>query len=387
MRFTKNARSRVFSKLMKIIFLSRYQGKVERGVENYVAELAERLGKKHEVEILTSAWRLLASQKRSDLPRSDLGRSDLRIIYPLNGYWQTLGCRLYSWMTGAKLVVGGHAGIGRDDRWNLYMFPDLFIAFSQKGYEWAKKVNPFIKIVKIPHGVDLEKFNPKVKPSGSSSRAKRGDLTRLPRRFAPRNDGTQKAVELNLERPIFVTVSHLVPYKRVGETVRAVAKLERGSLLILGEGPMEKEIDEMGNRLLGINRYLRLKVPHNEMVKYLNACDVFTLVSEESEAFGLVYLEALACNLPVVGTDDSLRRELIGDHAAIRLSAESRRASAGVFVKNPENTREYVKALELAAKADWGDKPGNQANKFDWENIADRYLEEFMNVIVLQHKI
>ena len=370
MRFTKNTRSRVFSKLMKIIFLSRYQGKVERGVENYVAELAERLGKKHEVEILTSAWRLLASQKRSDLPRSDLGRSDLRIIYPLNGYWQTLGCRIYSWLTGAKLVVGGHAGIGRDDRWNLYMFPDLFIAFSQKGYEWAKKVNPFIKIVKIPHGVDLEKFNPKVKPSGSSSRAKRGDLTRLPRRFAPRNDGTQKAVELNLEKPIFITVSHLVPYKRVGETVKAVAKLEKGSLLVLGEGPLEKEIDELGNNLLGNDdkrkRYLRLVTSHNQVAKYLRAADVFTLVSESSEAFGSVYLEAIACNLPVVASDDSLRRELIGE--------------AGIFVKNPENSREYAEALELAAKTDWGDKPLTQAKKFGWEKIAVRYLEEFEGI-------
>jgi len=48
---------------MKIVFISRYQGKVERGVENYASELAARLGKNHQVEILTSAWKLLGSQK------------------------------------------------------------------------------------------------------------------------------------------------------------------------------------------------------------------------------------------------------------------------------------------------------------------------------------
>ena len=106
------------------------------------------------------------------------------------------------------------------------------------------------------------------------------------------------------------------------------------------------------------------------MAKYLNACDVFTLVSEESEAFGLVYLEALACNLPVVATDDSLRHELIGDHAAIRLSAESRRAGAGVFVKNPVDDEEYARCLEAAARTDWGDKPVKQARKFDWEGCG-----------------
>ena len=316
---------------MKIVFISRYQGKVERGVENYAAELAERLGKKHQVEILTSAWRLLGNQKR---PGLTVARPGLKIIYPLNGYFQTLGCRLYAWITGAKLVVGGHAGIGRDDRWNLYMFPDLFIAFSQKGYEWAKKVNPFVKIVKIPHGVDLKKFNPAVKPA-----------------------------KLSLASPIFIIVSHLVPYKRGGETVKAVAELKRGSLLILGEGPLEKEIDELGNRLLGPKRYLRLVTSYNQVAKYLLAADVFTLASESSEAFGLVYLEAMACNLPIVATDDSLRRELVGN--------------AGVFVKNPENSKEYARTLEAAAKADWGNKPVNQAKKFDWDKIIGRYLEKF----------
>jgi glycosyltransferase involved in cell wall biosynthesis len=231
------------------------------------------------------------------------------------------------------------------------MFPDLFIAFSQKGYEWAKSVNPIIRMIRVPHGVDLNKFSRQVKP-----------------------------VKLDLERPIFITAAHLVPYKRVGETVRAVAKLERGSLLVLGEGSLAKEIDELGNRLLGPKKYLRLVTSHNQVAKYLAAADVFTLVSEESEAFGLVYLEAMACNLPVVASDDSLRRELVGDHAAIRLSAESRRAGAGIFVKNPENTREYAKALERAAKIDWGDKPMKQARKFDLERITERYLQEFREI-------
>ena len=99
------------------------------------------------------------------------------------------------------------------------------------------------------------------------------------------------------------------------------------------------------------------------MAKYLKSCDVFTLVSESSEAFGLVYLEALACGLPVVATDDSLRRELIGD--------------AGLFIKNPEDSRDYARALERAAKIDWGDRPVKQAEKIGWEKIAVRYLEEF----------
>lgn len=397
---------------MKIIFLSKYQNKVERGVENYVSELASRLKKLgNKVEVLTSFWQL---------PRFDLPRSDFTIIYPLNGYWQTLGCRLYAWLTGAKLVVGGHAGIGRDDRWNLYMFPDLFIAFSKKGEEWAKKANPFAKVVKIPHGVNIDwggdsgtffsgdarlrditsgagRLKPrslKVRPIrelvSNSSLDVTGSL--FPGKKAPSSPSVSfvskitssgqplDSVKLDLERPVFVTAAHLEPYKRIDLTVKAVAELERGSLLVLGEGPMETEIDELGERLLGKKRYLRLVVPHKQVAGYLRAADVFTLVSEESEAFGLVYLEAMACGLPVVATDDSLRRELVEGHAAIRLSAESRRAGAGVFVKNPEDSKEYARCLEAAAKTEWGDKPVKQAKKFDWEKIAERYLEEFKGI-------
>lgn len=310
---------------MNIIFISRYQNKIERGVENYVLELSVRLSKKYKVEVLTSTKYLIG--KKPD------------VLYPLNGGFQSFFCRIYSWIVGAKLVLGGHAGIGRDDRWNLYMFPDLFVAFSHKGYDWAKKVNPFVKIIKIPHGVDLDKFNPSIKPA-----------------------------KIDLEKPIFITVSHLEPYKRVDLTVKAVARLRRGGLLVLGEGLEAEKIDELGNELLNggmRKRYLRLQVAHNRVASYLQAADVFTLVSKSSEAFGLVYLEAMACGLPIVATDDSLRRELVGE--------------AGILIGNSQNINEYAGALTRTVSKEWGDKPIQQAKKFSWDKIVDKYEEYFNN--------
>ena len=38
---------------MKIVFLSRYQNKVNRGAENFVSEISNRLSEKHEVDILS----------------------------------------------------------------------------------------------------------------------------------------------------------------------------------------------------------------------------------------------------------------------------------------------------------------------------------------------
>jgi glycosyltransferase involved in cell wall biosynthesis len=71
----------------------------------------------------------------------------------------------------------------------------------------------------------------------------------------------------------------------------------------------------------------------------------------------------MACNLPVVATDDEQRREIIGN--------------AGIYVKNPEDVSRYSQALQTGLKTDFGNRPQKQAEKFSWENIKKDYLELF----------
>jgi len=73
--------------------------------------------------------------------------------------------------------------------------PDVFVALTSAQEAWAKRLVPEVKIVVIPNGVDLARFNPKVKPK-----------------------------DVSLPEPIVVCASALVPYKRVDLTIRAVAK-------------------------------------------------------------------------------------------------------------------------------------------------------------------
>jgi len=69
----------------------------------------------------------------------------------------------------------------------------------------------------------------------------------------------------------------------------------------------------------------------------------------------------MACGLPVVATDDSLRREIVG--------------KAGLFIKNPKNSRIYAKALQEALTKKWGSIPRKQAQKFSWNMVAEKYEE------------
>src|SRR5574340_141714 len=101
---------------MRIVILNKYQNKVFRGAETFVFELAKRLSKNHDVDII------------SDVNYFKLLKNKYDIIIPTNGRCQAILVRIISWLTKAKMIVSGQSGPGWDDRVNLYTFPNVFVA-------------------------------------------------------------------------------------------------------------------------------------------------------------------------------------------------------------------------------------------------------------------
>src|SRR5258708_24483246 len=132
---------------MKIAILNIYQDKHNRGTETFITELSKRLFTDFDIDVISkvSYFKILT------------GKYDL--VIPTNGRSQVFITRLICWLSGAKMVVSGHSGPGADDKWNLLCFPNRFVVFTEFQKEWAHKFNPLVKIVKIPNGVDLNKFN------------------------------------------------------------------------------------------------------------------------------------------------------------------------------------------------------------------------------------
>lgn len=360
---------------MKIAFLSIYNGTVNRGVETVVKELGQRLAKNHEVHVYQNGnaeeeenYKVIQVKVLPvDLPNDTSSQRIRRSLYidyfslkillftlkilpkliqekydviiPFNNGWQTVLCVLLKKFHKAKIVVSGQAGPGKDDAWALNLGPDAFIALTDVAFEWSKKAiwRKNINIVKIPNGVDPEKFNPTITPA-----------------------------DINLSRPVICCNAALVPYKRVDLVIKAVAKMGNTSLLLIGDGILRDEIDKLGNALLR-GKYLRVSVPFEQIPGFYKATDVFTMVSESQEAFGIVYLEAMACGLPVVATDDVSRHEIVGD--------------AGLFV-DPTNIDEYAKSLRTVLETNFENKPRLQAEKFDWGKIAIQYSELFSSLLI-----
>lgn len=357
--------------MTKIAIISFFSGKVERGVETYAFEIGNRLAKNHRVTVFqagtpkpfqkfkTQQIKFFVSPPRSStnplakvyidiqslkilaftlklIPKFATGK--YQAVFVLNGGWQTVIMRLVTKITGVKMIVPGAAGIGADDAWNLLFRPDAFVALTTAQADWARKLQSEVRIETIPNGVDLSRFNPKV-----------------------------VAKNIDLPKPVIVCTSALVPYKRVDLTIKAVAKTKM-SLLVLGDGEQRGYIDSLGKRYLG-NRYKRLVVPYEQIPSYYRAGDVFTLASK-TEAFGTSYIEAMACNLPVVTTTDRSREEIIGD--------------AGILT-DPNNITQYARDLERAVKANYKNKPYAQSLKFSWNNIVVKY-SDLISAIILSEK-
>jgi len=103
---------------------------------------------------------------------------------------------------------------------------------------------------------------------------------------------------------ILLHVSNFRPVKRVLDVVRIHEKVIRevpAVLLMVGEGPERASAQALARRL-GIYDHVRFLGRQDRIEEFTGVADVFLLPSE-LESFGLSALEALACGVPVVGSD------------------------------------------------------------------------------------
>ncbi len=313
---------------MRIAILNRYQNSANRGLEAVVSELVERLSKNHQVDVYSG-------NDADNFFKVISGNYD--IIMPTNGRGQSLKFSLGRLFKKYKLVIGGHSGIGKDDIWNIVVGkPEVFIALTDHMARWAKKWAWGSKVVKINNGIDLEKFKP-----------------------------TGEKMKVNLEGPIILSVGALSWYKYHDRTIKAVSRLEKGSLLIVGNGEDKEKLEELGKKELG-ERFKITSAPYKDLPKIYRASDVFTLPSWDSEAFGVVYLEAMATGLPVVAPDDLVRKEIVGE---------------GGCLVDTADTEKFARGLKEALSKKWGELPRKQAEKFSWEKIAREYERCFENIL------
>jgi glycosyltransferase involved in cell wall biosynthesis len=126
--------------------------------------------------------------------------------------------------------------------------------------------------------------------------------------------------ELGLQRPVIGYIGRLTRAKGVDvllEAMRRLAEEDRPFQgLIVGGGPAEAEIRAQV-AALGLGSRVRMApaAPHDVVARYYNCLDVAVVPSRTTpgwkEQFGRVLIEAMACGVPVVGSDSGAIPEVI----------------------------------------------------------------------------
>lgn len=342
---------------MKLLFLNLYSGRIQRGAEVFTHQLISRLKPNHQVTLKKGNSTLQPTSQFSNHPLQSLAKrlfldkparqvllfslqqiphilkTNYDVIFPLNGFWQLLILKLIQPIKGYRIYVTGHSGPGWDERWNLWLCPDVFVATTKPTLKWAKKISPWTKSILIPLGIDSSKF--KVKPT-----------------------------HLNLQHPIILCPSALVPYKRIDLAIQAVAKLSKGSLLVLGKGPLKQKLETLGKNALG-DRFKLTSAPASKMPTYYQAADLITLPSHPQENSPMVFLESLAAAKPIVATDTPRNRWML-EQAAI--------------YTDPTDSQTYAKALSQAQKIKKS-ATAHALSKFSWDNVISKYQK------IINHEI
>jgi phosphatidyl-myo-inositol dimannoside synthase len=115
-------------------------------------------------------------------------------------------------------------------------------------------------------------------------------------------------------KPLVVCVSRMVPRKGQDTLIKAWpqvrAQVGDAMLLLVGDGPYRRDLDRLAARVGVADAVLFTgPVPQAELPSYYDAGDVFAMPCRtrrgglDVEGLGIVYLEASAAGLPVIGGD------------------------------------------------------------------------------------
>ena len=170
-----------------------------------------------------------------------------------------------------------------------------------------------------------------------------------------------------------ITTSRLVYKNGIGDVIDGIRLLpDNVKFLILGTGPLENELKlQVTNHNLNNRVIFEGQINHEELPKYLKACDIFIRPSL-SEGMGNSFIEAMAAGIPVIATPVGGIPDFLKD------------GETGLFC-NVHDPKSIAKKVELYLK----DAPLRERiilnaskmvhEKYDWDLIARDMKEKVFN--------
>jgi phosphatidyl-myo-inositol dimannoside synthase len=199
-----------------------------------------------------------------------------------------------------------------------------------------------------------------------------------PQHFSPKDTQNLKK-ELGLEnKKILVSITRLVARKNIGLVIRAMPsileKVPDAHFVIGGRGP---EFDNLAKLIqeTKMQEHISLlgSLEEERLVEYFSLGDIFLLPSSQNskdvEGFGIVFLEAGACEVAVIGADTGGIRDAVVDR------------KTGILLKESNEVTLSKAVIELLNDEDRAKEMGKNArqrilNELSWEQCGINYVEK-----------
>jgi alpha-1,6-mannosyltransferase len=262
------------------------------------------------------AWAALRMRKRYDIPAVAFYHSDLpRLVQPRLG-------RLIAHGTCRYLA-------------NLYRQFDLVLAPSRIMVQQLDAIGVQGAVLQ-PLGIDSNVFRPQ-----------------------RRDETLREHLGLGQNARLLVYAGRFTPEKKLHVLIEAVRKLgDPYHLILVGGGGVLPFCDRV--------THIPYRRDQRELAHLLASCDVLVHPGD-CETFGLIVLEAMACGLPVIGTNKGGVAELIDTETGI--------------LAEPNNVANLAGAIEAIFQRDLG-RMGQAARRkvverYDWNEILPQVLKRY----------
>lgn len=186
----------------------------------------------------------------------------------------------------------------------------------------------------------------------------------------------RKDLNIPPDKFIFITIGRLIRRKNLEElleVIQAVNERFPCELLIIGDGPEKENLRKKSNEL-GISQQVKFlgRVTEAEKFQYLSASDAY-LSTAMHEGFGIVFLEAMECGIPVICYDRGGQVDFL------------KNGETGFLVKLGEKEAFISRVMEILEKPEKCKQIGqynqNYIKSFYISNIAKRYFSLFTEVV------
>ncbi|MAH43274.1 hypothetical protein CL614_06200 [archaeon] len=167
-----------------------------------------------------------------------------------------------------------------------------------------------------------------------------------------------------------IYVGRLVPQKSVNVLIEAFRDVKNAHLVIIGDGSDRKALEKQAKETKAKITFMGWLPKYDDVLKEIKKSELLVLPSTR-ESFGIVPMEAMICETPVISTNTEGPRDYInGQNSKIVPIGDSK-----AIAENINSLFKYRTKLQQMKK-----QGVKTAETFDWDNIVKNIVKVYQEV-------